>query len=153
MNRLKKRAWGDFRRICGVTILLSIGLSFIVFLDIEGGVRHLPSTLLGIGIVLGFALYAKLRANENDVKNYLQFDEREFHLFRKSQDWGNLCFIAYMSVAMMVVFSLVGSRGMVAVWSLPLMLVSGVLLSETVRFIVLMHYLKEDDKNTKEGPA
>ena len=152
MNRLKKKAWGDFRRICVVMILLLLGFCLIVFLDIEGGVRYLPRTLVGMGIVVGFSLYLKLRAKENDVQNYLQFDEREFYLFRKSQDWGNFCFIAYMSVAMMIVFSLVGSRGFVLAWSFPLILFSGVLFSEVVRFIVLMHYVKEDNKDL-EGDA
>ncbi len=153
MNRLKKKAWGDFRRACVTTILLLLAFGLIVFLDIEGGVRYLPRTLVGMGIVVGFSLYLKLRAKENDVQNYLQFDEREFYLFRKSQDWGNFCFIAYMSVAMMIVFSLVGSRGLVSAWSFPLILLSGVLFSEVVRFLVLMHYTKEDDKDMEGDPA
>ena len=151
MNRLKKKAWGDFRRICVTMILLLLGFALIIFLDIEGSVRHLPRTLVGISIVVGITLYAKLRAKENDVQNYLQFDEREFYLYRKSQDWGNFSFIAYMSVTMMIIFSLFGSRGMVSAWSLPLILLSGVFLIEVVRFIVLMHYAKEDDKNIEGG--
>ena len=54
---------------------------------------------------------------------------------------------------MMIVFSLVGSRGMVAAWSLPLILFTGVFLSETARFLVLMHYAKEDEKKSEGGSA
>ena len=153
MNRLKKKAWGDFRRIFIVMILLLLGFGLIVFLGIEGGIKHLFGSLAGLSIVVGLPLYAKLRAKEKDVQNYLEFDEREFYLYQKSLGWGNYCFMAYVSTAMGIACILVGWRGMVPMWSMLLMLISGAFLSEAVRFLVLMHHAKEDDKNIEGGDA
>ena len=144
-NRLKKKAWGDFIKICITMILLLPGLGLVVFLNFEGNIKDLFPALPGIAFIVAITLYAKLRVKDLDVQNYLQFDEREFCLFRKSQEWGNFCFVVFISVAVMVVFLTAGSRGWVPVWTLPLALLSGLFLSGIVQFFFLMHHAKEED--------
>lgn len=153
MSRLKKKAQGDFCRMCIMMILLLPSFGLAILLNFEGDIKYLFPALAGGGFIVAFTTFAKLRAKEESVQSYLQFDEREFYLFRKSQEWGNYCFVVFLSVAMMVLFLTAGSRGLVPVWIIPLILFSGIFLSETVRFIILMNYAREDDRSIEGGAA
>ena len=151
MNRLKKQAWGDFSRVCITMILLLPVFGLVVFLNFEGDIKYLFPALAGSAFIIAITTFAKLRAKEESVQSYLQFDEREFHLFRKSQEWGNFCFVVFISIAVMVVFLTAGSRGLVPVWLIPLILFSGVFFSEAVRFVILMNYAREENESIKGG--
>ncbi len=142
-NRLKKKAWKDFWSICIITI---VALSFSGFMTYANarGVMYLLAGLCPVCVTVILAISGVYK--EHVKQNPPPFDEREFHLIQRATHWGNNCFMAYVVFAMIAAFNLIGGRGMVPVWSIPLVLFSGLFIAGTVQFLVLMHYIKEDDE-------
>ena len=149
-NRLKKKAWGDLRTICVIAI---VALSFFGFLTYANarGVMYLIAGLCPVCVMAALAVFGVFR--EHKKQNTPPFDERELYLLQRTTNIGNSIFMAYVSLAIITAFNLIGGRGMIPVWTLPLAMFSGLFLSGMVQFLILMHHAKEDDNNTEGGTA
>ena len=147
-NRLKKKAWKDFWIICVMSI---VGLSFFGFMTYANasGIRYLLAGLCPVFVMAALAVFGVSR--EHREQNPPPFDEREFYLIQRATNIGNGIFIAYVVLTIVTAFNLIGGRGMIPVWTLPLALFSGLFLSGTVQFLFLMHHAKEEDKNIEGG--
>jgi hypothetical protein len=147
-NRLKKKAWKDFWTICVITI---VSLSFFGFLTYANarGVKYLIAGLFPVCMMAAFWVFGVFK--EDNKQNMPPFDEREFYLIQRATNVGNSIFMAYVSLAIITAFSLIGGRGMIPVWTLPLAMFSGLFLSGAVQFLILMHHAKEDDNSTEGG--
>ena len=147
-NRLKKKAWKDFWTICVSAI---VALSFFGFMTYANarGVMYLFAGLCPVCVMVVIAIFGVHK--EHKKQNPPPFDEREFYLIQRATNIGNSIFMAYVVLAIIIAFNLIGGRGMVPMWSLPLALFSGLLLAGTVQFLVLMHHIKEDNKNIEGG--
>jgi hypothetical protein len=149
-NRLKEKAWKDFWTICVMAI---VGLSFFGFMTYANakGIMYLAAGLCPVCVMAALAVFGVHK--EHEKQNPSPFDEREFYLIQRAIHWGNNCFMGYVVLAMIIAFNLIGGRGMVPMWSVPLALFCGLFIAGTVQFLVLMHHAKEDDKNTEGGAA
>jgi hypothetical protein len=149
-NRLKKKAKNDFWSICVGSI---VALSFFGFMTYANarGVMYLLAGLCPVCVMVALVLFGVYK--EHEKQNTPPFDEREFYLIQQATHWGNNCFMAYVVLAMAIAFNLIGGRGMIPVWTLPLALFSGLFLAGMVQFIFLMHHAKQDDKETEGGVA
>ncbi|MHC5199431.1 MAG: hypothetical protein ACYSO1_04870 [Planctomycetota bacterium] len=147
-NRLKKKAWKDFWIICVMSI---VGLSFFGFMTYANasGIRYLLAGLCPVFVMAALVVFGVSR--EHREQNPPPFDEREFYLIQRATNIGNGIFIAYVVLTIVTAFNLIGGRGMIPVWTLPLALFSGLFLSGTVQFFFLMHHANEDDNSTEGG--
>ena len=150
INQLRKKAREDFLALCAMSV---VGLSFFGFATYANmsGVKYLLFGLCPVCVMVALAAFGVFK--EQEKRNPPLFDEREFYLIQRAIHWGNNCFMAYAVLAMVTAFNLIGGRGMIPVWTLPLALFSGLFLAGTVQFIFLMHHAKQDDKQTEGGPA
>ena len=114
---------------------------------------YLLAGLCPVGVMFALAFFGVYKEHAKQNPSPPPFDEREFYLIQRAIHWGNSCFMGYAVLAMIAVFYLIGGRGMIPVWTLPLALFSGLFLSGIVQFLILMHYAKEDDENTEGGVA
>ncbi len=149
-NRLKKKAKKDFWTICVMAIVALSFFGFATNVNMRG-VMYLLAGLCPVGVM--FALVFFVVYKEHAKQNPPPFDEREFYLIQRAIHWGNNCFMGYAVLAMATAFNLIGGRGTIPVWTLPLALFSGLFLSGTVQFIFLMHHANQDDKEMEGGPA
>jgi len=151
MNRLKKKAKRDFLTVCVMSLVGLLSFGFLTFADIKGtqGGIYLTIALVYAGLCIGFMFFKNNRKRKK--QNAPEFDEREFSLIQRAINIGNNIFIVYVLLAMITAFYLVGGRGSVPMWSIPIALFGGLFIAGTVQFLVLMHYAKEDDKNIEGG--
>ena len=152
-NRLKKKAWKDFRFVCAMMVVVPLMYGFMTYANIKGthGATYL---LISLGsLALGFGSLFFLNAGKSQKTHRPEFDEREFHLLHRAINIANNTFICYTLLVMTTAFFIIGGRGMVPMWSITLVLFSGFFLAGSVQFLILMYYAKEDDKNTEGGSA
>jgi hypothetical protein len=149
-NRLKKKAWKDFGTICVTAIVALVFFGFLTYANAKG-VRYLIFGLLPVGVMAALAISGVFK--EHKEQYAVVFDERELYLIHRATNIGNGVFMGYATLAIITAFNLIGGRGLIPVWTLPLSLFSGFFLSGTVQFLVLMHHAKEDDKNIEGGAA
>jgi MFS family permease len=147
-NRLKEKAWKDLWTICVMAIVGLLFFGFATYANIRG-VWYLLAGLCPVCVMAALAVFGVYK--EHEKQNPSPFDEREFYLIQQATHIGNSIFLAYVSLAIITAFNLIGGRGMIPVWTLPLALFSGLFLAGTVQFIFLMHHAKQDDKNAKGG--
>jgi MFS family permease len=148
-SRLKIKARIDYITLFKSTIIGFLAFGFLVYKDIKGKDMIIGMIVMVICIAIGFFL--KLRKDKKQTVP--DFDEREFYLIQRASNIGNNCFMGYVVAVMFVAFSLIGGRVLVPMWTIPMVLFSGIFIGGTVQFLVLMHYAKEDDKNTEGGVA
>jgi len=151
VNRLKKKAWTDFWIVCAATVVGPLIYGFMTYADIKGvqGATYLLAGLVPLGV--GFLIF--LIAGKEQKYQSIEFDEREFQLVCRAINIGNNTFICYALLVVTSAFYIIGGRGTVPMWSIPLALFSGFFVAGTVQFLVLMHYAKDDDKNIEGGVA
>ena len=151
MNRLKKKAVRDFWTGCVVTAVGLLAFGLLTWADIKGvrGAKYLLTSLFYAGLVIGWMFFQNRRKQKQQVP--AKFDEREFSLIIRAINIGNNIFIAYVLLVMIVAFYLIGGRGRVPMWTIPLALFLGLFLAGTIQFCVLMHHAKEDDTETERG--
>ena len=149
-NRLKKKAWGDFRTICVMSIAVLLLFGFMTYANARG-VMYLIYGLCPVCVMAVLVVFGVFR--EQEKLNTPLFDERESYLIQRAIHWGNNCFMIYVLLVITSAFNLVGGRGMVPMWSVPLALFCGLFLAGTVQFLVLMHHAKQDDEEIEGGAA
>ena len=151
-NRLKKKAWADFSAVCLMVIMVPLLYGFMTHADIKGamGARYFITSILGTGFGIGFLFFLTFSKRK---EQFPLFDERELYLIHKAIYIGNNIFIGYTLLVMVAAFYVIGGRGMVPMWTIPLVLYGGMFIAGTVQFLFLMHYAKEDDKNMEGGTA
>lgn len=142
-NRLKRKAWRDFRSTCVITAGALLMFAFLTYANVSGamGARFLLTGLLFGGICAGAAVFCQW-----NNKSCSSFDERELHLIQRAATISNAVFMIYVFVALTAAFYLIGGRGTVPMWSIPLALYVGVLFAGTVQSVTLLRYAKEDDE-------
>lgn len=152
-NQLKKKAWTDFCVVCAGAVVGPLIYGFMTYADIKGvqGAIYLLGCLVSMGLGVGFLIF--LNAGKEQKHHNLEFDEREFHLVHRAINIANNTFICYTLLVVTSAFYIIGGRGLVPMWSIPLALFVGLFLAGTVQFFVLMHHAKQDDKNTEGGAA
>lgn len=143
MNRLKKKAWKDFRSACAIAMAAMLLFGFAAYADIKGP-KYLIIGLSYAGLCAGFFVFLNVRLRKRNNKP--QYDEREFFLIQKSINIGNNVFIAYVFFALVIAYYLVGGRGMVPMWSIPPVLFCGTFLSGTIQSLFLIYHAKEGDE-------
>ena len=151
VNRLKKKAWTDFGIVCVSLIVVPLVYGFMTYADIKGvqGAMYLLAGLVPVGV--GFLIF--LIAGKEQKFQSIEFDEREFQLIFRAINIGNNTLICYALLVVTSAFYIIGGRGRVPMWSIPVALCFGLFLAGTVQFLVLMHHAKEDDKNSEGGSA
>lgn len=147
-NRLKEKAWKDFGTLCVITVMALVFFGFSTYANVKG-VRYAMFGLLPVCVMAVLAIFGIFK--EHKEQHAPPFDERELYLIHQATNIGNVVFVGYVSLAAITAFNLIGGRGVVPVWTLPLAMFSGLFLSGIVQFIFLMHHAKEDDKNTERG--
>ncbi len=141
-NNLKRKAWKEFLSLIGFSVFGFFIYGLLTYTDVKG----MPM-LIGMGVMLvsmvigGFVV--KRQKGETVTP---EFDERELTLLQRAASIGATCFMLYAVIIMMVMFSLIGGRGMVPMWSIPVALFVGLLFAGTVQFLILMHHIKDDGK-------
>ena len=152
-NRLKKKAWTDFCVVCVSAVVGPLMYGFMTYADIKGaqGARYLLSFLVCVGLGVGSLIF--LNTGKQQKHNSPEFDEREFHLIHRAINIGNNTFICYTLLVVTSAFYIIGGRGRVPMWSIPVAFFFGLFIAGTVQFLVLMHHAKEDDKKTEGGAA
>jgi MFS family permease len=145
-NRLKKKAWIDFCVVCVSAIVGPLCYGFMTYADIKGlqGATYFLGGLAAVGLGVGFLIF--LNSGKQQKNTNLGFDEREFHLLHKAINISNITFICYTLLVVTTAFYIIGGRGTVPMWSIPLALFSGIFVAGTVQFLFLMHYAKEDNE-------
>ena len=148
-NQLKKKAWKDFWATWIITVVALLMFGFLTYANISGamGARCLIFGLLYGGLCAGVVIFCRWNNNSSSI-----FDERELQLIQHAANISNGVFMVYVFLALMAAFYLIGGRGMVPMWSIPLALFCGIFMAGTVQSFILLHYAKEDDKNI-EGSA
>ncbi len=143
MNRMQKKAWKDFRIACVITIAIMLLFGVAAYADIKGP-KYLIIGLAYASLCVGFMFFLNARIRKRNNKP--QYDEREFFLIQRSINVGNHVFIAYVFLALVIAFYLVGGRGMVPMWSIPLALLCGFFIAGTVQFLFLLYHGKEGNE-------
>jgi len=147
-NRLKAKAWKDFLVLFKSTIIGSLSFGFLTHIDGKG--TPIIIGMIGMSLCIALGLFIKIR--KKIKQTFPEYDEREFYLIQRAINIGNNCFMGYLVAVMLIAFSLIGGRGLVPMWTMPMALFTGFFIAGAVQFLVLMHYAKEDDKNI-EGDA
>jgi len=142
-NRLKRKASRDFWSTCVITGGALLMFAFLTYANVSGamGARFLLTGLIFGGICAGAAIFCKWNNTSCSV-----FDERELHLIQRAANISNAVFMVYVFVALTAAFYLIGGRGTVPMWSIPLALYVGVFFAGTVQSVTLLRYAKEDDE-------
>lgn len=141
-NNLKRKAWKEFLSLIVFSVFGFFIYGFIAYTDIKG----LPM-LIGMGVMLASMVIGGFVVKRQKGETVTpEFDERELSLLQRATSIGTNCFMGYAVIIMMVVFSLIGGRGMVPMWSIPAALFAGLLFAGTVQFLILMHHTKDDGK-------
>ncbi len=151
-NRLKKKARKDFWFICVCSIVALSFFGFATYANMKG-VMYLLAGLCPVGVMFALAFFGVYKEHAKQNPTPPPFDEWELYLIQRATNIGNSIFMGYAVLAMAIVFNLIGGRGMIPVWTLPLALFSGLFLAGTVQYIFLMHHAKQDDKETEGGAA
>ncbi len=152
VNRLKKKAKKDFWFICVGSIVTPLFFGFATYANMRG-IMYLLGGLCPVGVMFALAFFGVYKEHAKQNPNPPPFDERELYLIQRATNIGNNIFMGYAVSAMAIVFNLIGGRGTIPVWTLPLALFSGLFLSGIVQFIFLMHHAKQDDKEMEGGPT
>ena len=146
---LKRKAWKDFLSLIAFSVFGFLIYGFLTYTDAKGT----PMLIGSFAMIASMGIGAIVSIFNKKNPPVPEFDERELYLLRRATNIGTNCFMFYVVIIMLVAFSLIGGRGMVPMWSIPVALFSGLLFAGTVQFLILLHHAKEDEKNTVGGTA
>lgn len=147
MNRLQKKAWTEM--IAAIILIILITIPYMLHLS-----KQSTPTLSGFIIfiiVVGFIL---LIGHLNEVKNVKQFDERERSIYAKASSLSTYVLILYLLAFSFISFCLIGPNHTVPVVWMPVMVLTGYILTQCVQSIaILLQCAQEDDDETEGGEA
>lgn len=150
MNRLKKKAMADFWRVCVITAAGLLIFGMLTYTQVRGA-KYLIIGLIYAGLLVALMIYRNKRKGKQQTA--AAFDEREFQLIVRSASYGSSLFIGYIVLAMLAAFYLIGGRGTVPMWSIPVVIYVGVFITGTIQSMILLHYAKEDERSIEGGAA
>ncbi len=137
MNRLRKKAIQDFIAVC---VFMLIAFPFFVQF-VSNNTQGIEYALIIIIAGVPTGMIACLW----EFNKFKQLDERERLLYQQANYWAQGVFVFYLSGFALVVFFLIGGKGMVPVWLLPMMVISGLFVAQTaLSFFLFRQSLKEE---------
>ena len=136
MNGLQKRAWIDLAVITIAVAAAGIGIGLAVQMNTKG-VVPLMAFLIG-GLIVG--LFSGLRSIANESK----LDERERKIAIRAFIFSSYTFIGFACFASFAVFYIVGAKSSVPTYTLPVLLLAGLFLSQFVQSaMILIKFARE----------
>ena len=142
MNRLRKKAW---RELVSALIMTILSISAYIYLAIVDhyGFQMLIQGLIFGGIPGGTLAYRIVKKKNN--KHQQNYDERELFIIKQAYEWFFLTLISYLFLFVFITFCIIGGKGMVPTWTLPVILFSGLFFSQCVHSVILLHNAKESN--------
>ena len=136
MNRLQKKAWTNLAAMTAVLVLAGAGLGTLVHLN-AGGIDTLLIGLVS-GLVTGLVIYVRTVTRESKL------DEREKAIARRSFVWACYTVTAFWACACIGIFLFVGGKGVVPVYTLPVVFLTGLFLAQFVESAaILVQFARE----------
>jgi len=122
MNSLQKKAWFELFTTTVAVIISGIGVGILVHFNAKG-VVGLMSFLIA-GLIVG--LYSHLR----EVRLWANLDEREKKIAFRAFVLGAYTFVLFVVIASFATLFLIGGRGRIAVYALPVISLIGIFISQ-----------------------
>ncbi len=137
MNRLERKSWLE---LAGMTMCMAvggIGLAVLVNLDAKG----MGTLLIGAAVGLVAGLVFCVRSASAEAK----LDEREKAILQKAYTWASRTVMVFWGGSSFVAFFVVGGKGTIQVYFLPLLFFAGMFLGQFVQSaMVLTQSAKEE---------
>ncbi len=136
MSRLRKKAINEMIAvvICCTIMLFCFGVMTLMNAQ---GIDHI-FIMLFVGPIAGVVTYIKLKKQENKL------DERERSIRDTGAKYSYMVYVGYTLVFCMTSFFLVGGKGNIAVWTLPMMFAVGLLLAQIVQSVYILGKCSEE---------
>lgn len=139
MNRLQKRAWGELAGMVACVIIAGAAFSAMVQRNVHG-----PGMML---VCLVSACVSGLVSATINIKSLKKYDEREKKIYQQAFVISTYAFVGYILCFVFITFFSIGGAGDVPVSMLPIMLLGGLFVSQTVQSGVILFRcaMEEDD--------
>ena len=136
MNSLQKRAWINLGVMTIAVAVAGTGVGLAVQLNAKGVVPLM--TFLVAGLLVG--LFSGLRSIANESK----LDERERKIAVRAFVFSSYTFVLFTCFASFGVFYIVGAKSSVPTYTLPVLLLGGLFLSQFVESaMILIQFARE----------
>jgi len=139
MNRLERKAWLELAGVTACVAITGACLALLVHTNAKG----IDTLLIGavVGLVAGLVAYLRLMSAE------AKLDEREKAILQKAFLWASRTLTLFWGGSAFVVFFIVGGKGLVPVYCLPLMFMAGLFMAQFVQSaMVLIQFAKEQNE-------
>ena len=139
MNRLEKKAWIELAGVSGCMAVTGICVAILVHLNSKG----IDTLLIGaaVGLIAGLVAYIRTASGE------ARLDEREKAILLKAFNWASRMVIAFWCGSSFVAFFIVGGKGTIQVYFLPLLFMAGLFLGQFVQSaVILIQSAKEQNE-------
>ena len=130
MTRLQKRAWIDLASTTVCIIISAAGVGLAVHFNVKG-VGPLVSFVIG-GLIMG--LISALRSIAIQAK----FDERERKIAVKALIIASKVFVIFSLCVSFIILFIVGGKGSVPVYIVPVLFLAGLLLAQFIESAVIL---------------
>jgi len=137
MNRLERKSWLELAGVVVCMAVTGICVAVLVHLDSKG----MDTLLIGgiAGLLAGLVACVRFAAAE------AKLDEREKAIRQKAFNWASRVVIVFWGISSFVAFFVVGGKGTIQVYFLPLLFIGGLFLAQFVQSAtVLVQCAKEE---------
>jgi len=139
MNRLERKSWLELAGVAVCMALTGVCVAILVHLDSKG----MDRLLIGgtVGLIAGLVVCVRSASAE------AKLDEREKAILRKAFAWASKVAIGFWGGSSFVAFFVVGGKGKIEVYFLPLLFVAGLFLAQFVQSaVVLIQSAREENE-------
>jgi len=136
MTRLQKQAWLGLAVTAVCVVIAGTGVGLMVHFNTKG-IVGLMTFLIGCLII---GLVSCLRS----IKEQAKLDEREKKIVLKAFIISSYAFVLFICFASFIVFYIIGARGTVSVYILPVIFLVGLFISQFIQSaVILIQFARE----------
>ncbi len=136
MNRLRKKAINEMILVVICCVIMLFCFGHMTAMNTQG-IEYI-FIMLFVGSITGVVAYIKLNKLENKL------DERERSIRDAAAKYSYMVYVGYTMVFSMTSFFLVGGKGNIAVWTLPIMFAVGLLIAQIVQSMYIIGKCPEE---------
>jgi hypothetical protein len=136
MNRLQRRAWVELVGVTAAVIIAGTGVGLAFHFNARG-VIPIMSFVIG-------SLIAGLVSGLHSIAAQGKFDERERKIAVQAFIISSYTFVLFLCISCFTVFFLAGARNYIPGYSLPVLLLTGIFVSQLVQSaVILVQFARE----------
>ena len=130
MNRLQRKAWGD---LAGMTVAVAVAGACLGMM-----VRFNAQGIVNLMIMLVAGLISGLAAGLWNMRIVSRFDERERAIAQRAFVLSSYAFTGLFAFGAFAVFLIVGGKGRVSVYALPVLLLADMFLAQFIQSAAIL---------------